>query len=111
VKQKYVGAMVGSGILAFRNNGSMKKMYKEKLARLGFDSMELDRCYDTLKPIGRHTEEYISDFMELVAEDVIAFYELLQEKEEIIKKRSFLLEDVYKEKYRKILWKRQNTKF
>ena len=103
VKQKYVGAMIGSGILAFENNRSMKKMYKEKLAMLGFDGMELDRCYDTLKPIGRHTEEYISDFMELVAEDVIAFYELLQEKEEIIKKRSFLLEDVYKEKYKVII--------
>jgi len=103
VKQKYVGAMVGSGILAFRNNGSMKKMYKEKLIKLGFDSMELDRCYDTLKPIDHHTEKYISDFMELVAEDVIAFYELLQEKEEIIKKRSFLLEGVYKEKYKGII--------
>ena len=103
VKQKYVGAMIGSGILAFENKGSMKKMYKEKLARLGFDGMELDRCYDTLKPIDHHTEEYISDFMELVAGDVIAFYELLQEKEEIIKKRSFLLEDVYKEKYKVII--------
>ncbi len=103
VKQKYVGAMIGSGILAFENNGSMKKMYKENLTRLGFDSMEIDRCYDTLKPIDHHTEEYISDFMELVAEDVIAFYELLQEKEEIIKKRSFLLEDVYKEKYKVII--------
>src|SRR3990170_2244361 len=104
VKQKYVGAMVGSGILAFRNNGSMKKMYKEKLIKLGFDSMELDRCYtDTLKPIDHHTEAYISDFMELVAEDVISFYELLQEKEEIIRKRSFLLEDVYREKYKVII--------
>src|SRR3972149_5450373 len=95
--------MIGSGILAFGNNRSMKKMYKEKLVMLGFDSMDLDRCCDTLKPIDRHTEEYISDFMELVAEDVIAFYELLQEKEEIIKKRSFLLEDVYKEKYKVII--------
>lgn len=103
VKQKYVGAMIGSGILAFENSGLMKKMYKEKLTRLGFNSMELDRCYDTLKPIDHHTEEYISDFMELVAEDVIAFYELLQEKEEIIKKRSLLLEDVYKEKYKVII--------
>src|SRR3990170_7615370 len=104
VKQKYVGAMIGSGILAFGNNGSMKKMYKEKLTKLGFDSMELDRCYtDTLKPIDHHTEAYISDFMELVAEDVISFYELLQEKEEIIRKRSFLLEDVYKEKYKVII--------
>jgi len=103
VKQKYVGAMIGSGILAFGNNGSMKKMYKEKLIKLGFDSMELDRCYDALKPIDHHTEKYISDFMELVAEDVIAFYELLQEKEAIIKKRSFLLEGVYKEKYKGII--------
>ena len=105
VKQKYVGAMIGSGILAFGNNGSgsMKKMYKEKLIKLGFDSMELDRCYGAIKPIDHHTEKYISDFMELVAEDVIAFYELLQEKEEIIKKRSFLLEDVYKEKYKVII--------
>ena len=96
--------MIGSGILAFGNNGSMKKMYKEKLTKLGFDSMELDRCYtDTLKPIDHHTEAYISDFMELVAEDVISFYELLQEKEEIIRKRSFLLEDVYKEKYKVII--------
>lgn len=100
VKQKYVGAMIGSGILSFENNGSEKKVYKEKLTKLGFDSIELGRCYDTLKPIDHHTEAYISDFMELVAEDVIAFYELLQEKEEIINKRSFLLEGIYKEKYK-----------
>ena len=103
VKQKYVGAMIGSGILASKNKDSMKKMYKEKLTKLGFDSMELDRCYDALKPIDHHTEKYISDFLELVAEDVSAFYELLQEKEEIIKKRSFLLEGVYKEKYKVII--------
>ncbi len=103
VKKEYVGAMIGSGILASENSGSMEKTYNEKLTRLGFDSNELDRCYDTLKPIDRHTEAYISDFMELVAEDVIAFYELLQEKEEIINKRSSSLEGVYKEKYKGII--------
>jgi hypothetical protein len=36
--------------------------------------------------------------MELVAEDVIAFYELYGRKEII--KKSFLLEGIYKEKYK-----------
>lgn len=103
VKQKYVGTMIGSGILSFENNGTTKKKYKKKLTKLGFDTMKLDRCCNTLKPIDRHTKEYISDFMELVAEDVVSFYELLQEKEEIIRKRSFLLENVYKEKYKVII--------
>lgn len=78
-------------------------MHRKNLIKLGFDGKEIDRYYGNLKTIDRHTKEQVSDFMELVAEDVIAFYKLLQEKEVLIKKQSVLLEGVYKEKYKGII--------
>lgn len=103
VKKRYVGTMIGSGLCVSENTGSMKKNDMEKLIKLGFDRDEIDRCCGNLKTIDRHTKAQVSDFMELVAEDVTAFYELLQEKKEIINKQSLLLTGIYKEKYKGII--------
>ncbi len=103
VKQTYVGAIVGSGIKVFENNDPMQKRYRETLTDLGFDRMELDRCYEKLKTRDLHEKELISDFMKHIAEDVVAYYELLQETDEIAKKQSLLLKSIYKEKYKEII--------
>ncbi|MBV6517464.1 MAG: nitrogen fixation protein NifA [Candidatus Brocadia sp.] len=103
VQQKYVGVMIGSGIRSLKDDDPIQKRYRETLMELGFDSMELDQCYRNMKTIDQHKKEYISDFVKHVAEDVAAFYEYLQEKNETTKKRLFLLEGNYKEKYRRII--------
>lgn len=103
VKQKYVGAMIGTGICIFEKDDSLQKKYKETLGELGFDHMELDSCYERLKTLDQHKKEYLVDFMKIVAEDVAVYYELLQEKDEDTKRQSLLLEGVYKEKYKGII--------
>lgn len=103
VKQEYVGAMIGSGIGIYENTDPLQKKFRETLIGLGFDPMELDRRYERLKTIDQHKKEYLSDFMEIVAEDVVVFYGLLQEKQEITKKQSLLLEEIYKKKYKGII--------
>lgn len=103
VKQRYAGAMIGSGIRVFEIDDPIQKRYRDSLIELGFDSGELDRCYVNPNVINCHEREYLSDFIKFVTEDVIAFYELLQEKEVAAKKQSFLLEGIYKEKYKGII--------
>ncbi|MCF6153769.1 MAG: AAA family ATPase [Candidatus Brocadia sp.] len=103
VKQKYMGAMIASGICIFEKDDPLQKKYKETLGELGFDRMELDSCYKRLKTIDLHKKAYLADFMKIVAEDVVAFYELLQEAQTFTKKQSFLLEGIYKEKYKGII--------
>ncbi|NUO07500.1 MAG: sigma 54-interacting transcriptional regulator [Candidatus Brocadia sp.] len=103
VKQKYVGAMIVSGIQACEINDPTQKRYRDALIELGFDSMELDCCYENLHVIDHLKKESLSDFIKLVAEDVVAFYEYLQENVDVAKKQFFLLEGMYKEKYKGII--------
>lgn len=110
VKQKYVGCMIGSGICLFAKDDPLQKKYKEALGELGFDRMILDSCYEKMKTIDQHKKEYLTDFMKIVAEDVVAYYKLLQDKDEDAKKQSLLLEGVYKEKYKGIIGTSQAIK-
>lgn len=103
VKQKYVGCMIGSGICILEKNNPLQKKYKAKLEELGFDRMVLDSCYERLKTIDQHKKEYLIDFMKIVAEDVVAYYEYLQGKDEDAKKQPLLPEGLYKEKYKGII--------
>ena len=98
-----VGTIVGSGLkLSKSDDKSMEKCQKE-LVNLGFDRAEIGQCYDNLREGSDNIKESFLDFLESVAEDVMAFYEMLEEKEEIIKKQSVLLERAYNEKYKGII--------
>lgn len=102
VKEKYVGAMVGSGMLLFGKEPKEKTLIK-RAAKFGFDKDTVTQIFNKLKVTNSHSEEYILDFMELVAGDVIAFYEMLQEKDEAVERQTMLLEKAYNEKYKSII--------
>ncbi len=90
-KRKYVGIMVGSGI-RFSKKDLWQNINVKDLSTLGLKEANIEQVKNKLKNLNRHREEHINDFMELVADDVIVFYEMLQEKEKI-----------YNEKYKTII--------
>lgn len=102
-KQKYVGTMIGSGIWIFESNDPMQKKYRETLIDIGFDQIELDRCYERLKMIDPYKKEYLTDFMKIVAGDVVAYGEILEEKNESTRKQTVLLDEMYRKKHKGII--------
>lgn len=103
VKDRYVGAIVGSGIKLSKIKNPGQQIDIMRLTTFGFDKADLEQSYNKLKPINKHREAYIIDFMELVATDVMAFYELLQEKEELSKRQRTLRDSAHSEKYKGII--------
>lgn len=102
-KGRYIGAIAGSGIQALRISTSIQRTYIKRLRMLGFDTREIERCYKRLKQAPEHSREYLLDFIEMVARDIVAIYEMLQEKEEVIRKQAAVLERVYNKKYTNIV--------
>ena len=100
---KYVGAIVCCGLSSFKLNDAGRKPYLAKLESLGIDRALLDYNYNKLKYINDHSREYICDFIQLVAEDVISLFNTLLEKNEIIKRQNLMLENGYKNKYQNII--------
>ena len=98
-----IGTIVGSGLLLSKMNDANMKSYVNKLIKLGLDKTALEESYNNLKEGDNFVKDYLRDFLELIAEDIMAFYEMLQEKEEIIKKQSVLLERAYNAKYKGII--------
>lgn len=98
-----IGTIVGSGLLLSKINDVNMTAYVNKLVKLGLDKTAVEECYNNLKEGDNFVRDYLRDFLELIAEDIMAFYEILQEKEEIIKKQSVLLERAYNAKYKGII--------
>lgn len=100
--ENYVGAMMCSGMQFPTNNGHKEKSII-KLTNLGFDKTEVEKCYNGVKIATSHTEEYVLNLMNLVAEDVAVFFEALSGKEDTKKKQPLLLNKNYSEKYKSII--------
>ncbi|MGR3318346.1 MAG: sigma 54-interacting transcriptional regulator [Candidatus Anammoxibacter sp.] len=101
--KEVVGALVGSGLkLSNINDAKMEKFISE-LVKLGFDKTDVEQRYNELREGSAHIKEYLLDLLESVAADVMAFYEMMEDKEEIIKKQSVLLERAYNAKYKGII--------
>ncbi len=90
VKGNHIGALIGSGMQLHISNDQKEKDIVE-LTGLGFDKTELKKCYNRMKVVNSYTKAHILDFMKLIATDVEAFYEMLDENEEIKKKQNVLL--------------------
>lgn len=102
-KGGYIGAIIGSGIQSLKISIPMQREYIKRLRTLGFDAGEVEECYKRLQQSPEHSREYLLDFIEMVAKDIIAFYEMLQEKEEVIRKQASVLEKLYNKKYTNII--------
>lgn len=81
----------------------MQRAYIRRLRTLGFNTGEVEECYKRLKQAPEHSREYLLDFIEMVARDIVAIYEMLQEKEDVIRKQAAVLERVYNKKYADII--------
>ncbi len=101
-KGKYVGSMVGSGI-RFSKKDSRQNINVKDLSTLGLKEASIEQAQNKLKNLNGPSEEYINDFMELVAGDVIVFYEMLQEKMNAIRRQEMFQGKVYDEKYKSII--------
>ncbi len=99
----YAGAIVGAGILAQKMKIAELKKRIDKLAKLDINKPLAKQSYDKLSLISADSKEYLLDFIELIARELVASYELLHEKEEIIKRQSVLLERAYNAKYKGII--------
>jgi transcriptional regulator with PAS, ATPase and Fis domain len=102
VKEKYVGAVVCSGI-QLRRNDPDQDMYVEKLEKLGFDKTTLVQVYNKQEIVEGQNEECLLSVIELLAEEVSLLYEMLCEKSEASRSQSSALEIVYNEKYKGII--------
>lgn len=101
-KGKYVGAVIGSGSISSKNSPGLSKYMKE-IVKLGLDKATIKQEYGKSKTIDDHSEEYLVDFMKMVAEDVIVFYEMLHDEIDLIRKKSQLMENAYVQKYKGII--------
>ncbi|MGR3219928.1 MAG: sigma 54-interacting transcriptional regulator [Candidatus Anammoxibacter sp.] len=103
VNGDYIGALAGCGILSVKDAALNKKRYVKKLGELGFDNEKTEISYKALKNVNGHSMEYLKDFMEMVATDVISLIAALLEKDNIIKMQTVLLEKAYSNKYKGII--------
>lgn len=97
-----VGAMICSGILPSKKEPGIRKYIRE-ITNLGFDKTSVEQVYGNLKVINGHSEKYLVDLMEMVTEDVMAFYELQQEKIKLVRARSAFNERINCQKYKGII--------
>lgn len=96
VKGNYAGAIVGSGVQLPHNH---RKAAIDGLVRLGLDRGTIEKCYQGLKQVSDHSEEYVLDLMKAIAADIMAFGELLQENEGVIQKQATMLHKTRNGKY------------
>ncbi|MBI5307689.1 MAG: sigma 54-interacting transcriptional regulator [Planctomycetes bacterium] len=73
----YVGAIVGSGaLLPYNKSVKERNAAIDGLVRLGPDRDKIERCFQGLKQVSDHSEEYVLDFMKVIAKDITSFLEL-----------------------------------
>lgn len=100
----YVGAIVGSGIqLPHDKSLKSRNATIEGLVSLGIDRETIVRRFQELKQVSDHSEECLLDFIGVIATDIMAFGELLQEKEELVQKQTALMHKTYNGKYKCII--------
>ena len=102
VKGNHIGALIGSGMQLHISNDQKEKDIVE-LTGLGFDKMELEKCYNGMKVVDSYTKAHILDFMKLIATDVEAFYGMLYENEELKKKQNIFLRKNYNGEYKGLI--------
>ncbi|MDR4506084.1 MAG: sigma 54-interacting transcriptional regulator [Candidatus Scalindua sp.] len=103
VKGKCVGAMIGSGMKLSNAEYSGQQIQSTDLSKPGLDTPQARECFESLKLLSQHSEEYALDFMKLVAQDIMIYYKMLQDKELLIRKRVSMLNNTYQEKYKDII--------
>ena len=101
--KRIIGLIVGFGLQFSDVDDPGLEKYFDDMGRLGIDRKEVEECYSRARRNNYNVRERLHDFLELVADDVMAFHEMMDEKEEIIKKQSVLLERAYNAKYKGII--------
>ncbi|MGR3220365.1 MAG: sigma 54-interacting transcriptional regulator [Candidatus Anammoxibacter sp.] len=104
------GSIVGSGLNYFRSSDRLLRKYKTKLIEFGIEKTRLDECYMNLRTLSDHNEQFFIDFIQYVAGDIVSVYKELQEKDELIKRESVLLEESYNGKYKGIIGSSRSMK-
>lgn len=110
MKNCHAGSLVGCGATLSTGEDKVKKINAKKLADIGLDESLIKQYSQRLKSVDNHSKEYMIDFITLVAEEVMEFYEMLLEKDEIINRQSVLLERAYNDKYKCIIGKNREMK-
>lgn len=103
VKGECVGSMVGSGMKLSNADYLEYESPLSDFSKSGLNTLQAKECFKSLKLLSQHSEEHALDFMKLVVQDVMIYYNMLQEKELLIQKRVSKLNDSYLEKYKDII--------
>ncbi len=98
-----MGFIAGFGLQFSDEGDPVLEKYIDDLVRVGIDRKEIEESYSRARRNNYNVRERLHDFLELVADDVMSFHEIMDEKEEIIKKQSVLLERAYNAKYKGII--------
>lgn len=100
---KYVGSIIGTGMKLSKINGLDHRAQLTELSKAGLDVTVAEQYFEGLKSSNGHSQEDVIDFVELIARDVIIYYEMLQEQKIMREKRASLLDKIYSEKYKDLI--------
>ncbi|MDR4507049.1 MAG: sigma 54-interacting transcriptional regulator [Candidatus Brocadiaceae bacterium] len=103
ILDKYIGAIICSGLKIPSSNNTLSTIEAKTLIKHGVDKKEFSNIYHMLGKVDDRGMAYMFDFIEFVAKDIVAFYELLVEKEEVLKEQSAFMEKKYVGKYKGIV--------
>jgi transcriptional regulator with PAS, ATPase and Fis domain len=103
IKEKYSGALIGSGIRLSNTKGRRHKYCIWELTKLGIDRAAAEKCYNQLKRINGHAEVYALDFLKKIAKDVMTYSEKLQERIDLIENNKVIMKEAYNKKYMGII--------